>query len=92
MSADFHIFVRECPSKIGIQRFHVPGESSGWFPSPLLAPTSSPKVFRPSPIADGQSSQTAGRKREVQDEDSLIMVPKSWCRGSRLIPTDVLPS
>ena len=28
-----------------------------------------------SPIADGQSPQTAGRKREVQDEDPLVMVP-----------------
>src|SRR5438067_1103267 len=89
MSADFHIFVRECPSKIGIHRFHALASPAVGFPRLYSPLTQLPKLLRPSPIADGQSPQTAGHKREVPKS---IMVPKSWCRGSRLIPTVVLPS
>ena len=75
MSADFHIFVRECPSKIGIQRFHALASPAVGFLR-RYSPYQLPKLLRPSPIAGGQSPQTAGRKREVQDEDPLITVPR----------------
>ena len=87
MSADFHSFVREFPSKIGIQGFHVLAASPAvGFPRLYSPATSSPKALRPSPIADGQSQQTAGRKIEVQDEDPLIMVPKSCAEVLGLSP------
>ena len=66
MSADFHIFVRECPSKIGIQRFHALASPAVGFPR-LHSPLPVAKTL--APIANCGRSIGADRRSKIEVQD-----------------------